>query len=122
VATLTIFEMLERLETEIVSLQMRYRNLASSLEHQQQNGSTRPVTAPKRKVARKKKPVKVAAKRSKRKEEPTQMELPVSEAAPAGEEHPERALGKRQALGRSLLQLRKMSAWRTSHPPHSSEN
>ena len=115
--------MLERLETEIVSLQTRYRSLASSLDHLQQNGSRPPAPPPKRKVApkKKKKQVKGTAKRSRRKEEPAQLELPVSEAAHGSEEHPERALGKRQALGRSLSQLRKMSAWRTAHPPHSSE-
>lgn len=123
---MTIFEMLEKLETEIVSLQARYQDLATALQHAQANGngSVAPATKKKRTSAGTKR--KVAKKRAERKParkgpairdsaEAAQLELPVpGAAAPSAEQTPARPLGKRQALGKSLIQLRKMSAWRAA--------
>jgi hypothetical protein len=90
--------MLDQLEAEVVSLRARNRQLQLAIE----NGAKRsPATR-----ARKKKTSKTAkkSKRTKKKEE--QLQLPaVLDAQP--DQKQERVLGKRQALGRSILQLRK---------------
>lgn len=118
---MTIFEMLEKLETEIISLRTRCETLAAPLSHPSPNGdSGRPAKKP---GARKKKRSKKVAARSGRKAEASsenvseQLELQVAAEPASTAEQPERVLGKRQALGRSLVQLRKMSAWRT-HRSH----
>lgn len=131
---MTIFEMLEKLETEIVFLRARCQDLASSLERVPSDGVVQHATAPKRAPAprkKRKKPAKAAGKRSKPKAaapvktaaSQQQLELPVSDAARSGDEQPGRYVGKRQALGKSLVQLRKMSAWRAAahseQPPES---
>lgn len=121
---MTIFEMLEKLETEIVSLQARYQDLASSVGNLQANGNGQHPGSRKRGSGRKKSVVKAKAdeKPGKRKAKPPtpvqafeQLELPADEviANQPAEGQPGRALGKRQALGKSIIQLRKMSAWRT---------
>ncbi len=117
---MTIFELLEKLETEIVALRSRFENLEASLAHATPNGNAPSRNlAPKKPLAIKKKntPKKKQAARPKAKAVPSgtdsqQLELTVTEQAPVNPEQTERVLGKRQALGRSLVQLRKMSAWR----------
>lgn len=121
---MTIFEMLEKLETEIVSLQTRYQDLAKALQHAGSNGNGNVVDKPKRarKAIQKKKKAKSAAKKntvrkragSATAHESAQLELPVNEPASESAAQANRVLGKRQALGKSLLQLRKMSAWRNA--------
>lgn len=121
---MTIFEMLEKLETEIVSLRTRYMDLARSPDQARPNGNGRPAAAPKKPSARGKttRPnAKAKRKKALKAARPAkgpafqQLELPVAESAAA--EEPARVLGKRQALGKSLVQLRKMSAWRTGRSP-----
>jgi hypothetical protein len=131
---LTIFEMLEKLETEIVFLRTRCQDLASSLERAHSDGvgqhaaAPKPLPAPRKKS--KKKPARASGKRSKPKaatavraaKSQQQLELGAPDAGQPGEEQTGRRVGKRQALGKSLVQLRKMSAWRTPHsdqPPES---
>ena len=129
---MTIFEMLEKLETEIVFLRTRCQDLASALEYAQSNGTVQQLAAaPKPTPAvrkKKKKPPKRSAKRSQSKApapanaaSQQQLELPVTGATRENEEQAGRSVGKRQALGKSLVQLRKMSAWRAAsnseHPP-----
>jgi hypothetical protein len=119
---LTIFEMLEKLETEIVSLQARYQDLASSLHHTAANGNA--ISHPAKRKPRpvgKKKAVRAAARKAKPKAAAPsklpdfeQLELQVQESPVPTDQQPSRVLGKRQALGKSLVQLRKMSAWRSS--------
>jgi hypothetical protein len=132
---LTIFEMLEKLETEIVFLRTRCQDLASSLERAHSDGAAqravaaapKPITAPRKKS--KKKPARAPGRRSKPKAATTaraansqqQLELGAPDAARPGEEQTGRRVGKRQALGKSLVQLRKMSAWRTSQSDQSPE-
>lgn len=115
--------MLEKLEGEIVSLQARYRDLASSLQHSQPNGNGRAGGGKRKRTSApaKKKVARAAAKKSKQKEpaplqlaEFEQLELPEQEPGSNKEQQQGRVLGKRQALGKSLVQLRKMSAWRTT--------
>jgi hypothetical protein len=121
---LTIFEMLEKLETEIVSLQTRYRDLANALQHPAANGNGIVVEKQQRarKPVKKKKPLKSASKKniarvrgaSAGAHDFAQLELPVSESGTEDTQQGGRVLGKRQALGKSLVQLRKMSAWRNA--------
>ena len=112
---MTIVEMLEILETEIVSLRARNLQLQTSLEQGSRNGEKSASASRSRRVA-KKKPrgkKKAAASLPKPKhDEVQQLELTAQENLPATEQSA-RTLGKRQALGKSLLQLRKMSALRS---------
>jgi hypothetical protein len=95
---LTILEMLDRLEAEVVSLRARNRQLQLAIE----NGAKR--TTSKRSTKKKKSKPPKKSKRTPKKGE--QLQLPaVSDVQPDQKE--QRVLGKRQALGRSILQLRK---------------
>ena len=116
---MTIFEMIETLETEIVSLRTRNLELRASLSDIQSNGTAlvelqKPLTVPKRAPKEKQRPGK-----SKRKSRPPARksakkveQLELSESTETPGENQSRTVGKRQALGRSLLQLRKMSPTR----------
>jgi hypothetical protein len=120
---LTIFEMLEKLETEIVSLQTRYQDLASALQHPAANGNGNAAEKQKRPRKQAKKKTGKSAKANKARKRGgasetardfAQLELPVNEAGSEEAQQASRVLGKRQALGKSLVQLRKMSAWRNA--------
>ncbi len=117
---LTIFEMLETLETEIVSLRTRNLELRASLSDSQSNGTPlvekqRPQVAPERAPREKKRSGKTKQKpRPKAKKSAKKVQqLELAESADTSLENQSRTVGKRQALGRSLLQLRKMSPTRS---------
>ncbi len=104
---MTIFEMLELLDTEIVGLRARNRELQIALERLEQTGAA--PASPKKKTAKKakKKSRKATRKQPLKKEE--QLSLPTlnAEVKPEQEARP---VGKRLALGKSLVQLRRASA------------
>ena len=105
---MTILEMLELLETEIISLRARNEELQLTLRHSENDRTT--TVKRSRGTSQKKGQKKVAPRRPSAKDKKTgkqitnvQLELPVpEEAAPQT-----RSIGKRQALGKSILQLRK---------------
>ena len=107
----TIFELLDRLETEIVSLRSQNLELRTSLYVGKANGIA--PSRVERKPSSNKKVVKRSAAKAKKKKKPVsqksgkQLELPVQAN---GDGDAKRSLGKRQALGKSLLQFRKKSS------------
>jgi hypothetical protein len=116
---LTIVEMLEILETEILSLRARNLQLQTSLTQGHRNGEESVAGNRSRRAAKKKSRGKKKAGASSQKPkrgDTQQLELTAQENLPATEA-PVRTLGKRQALGKSLLQLRKMSATRPQQAP-----
>jgi hypothetical protein len=107
----TIFELLDRLETEIVSLRSQNLELRTSLHTVEGNGVSHSIE---RKRSSKKKSIKRSSASAKKKSAAAQktikqLELPV-DANGAHDGEPKRSLGKRQALGKSLLQFRKTSS------------
>ena len=116
---MTIVEMLEILETEILSLRARNLQLQTSLTQGHRNGEESVADNRSRRTAKKKSRGKKkagASTRTSKRVEAQQLELTAQENLPATEA-PVRTLGKRQALGKSLLQLRKMSAARPHEAP-----
>jgi hypothetical protein len=113
---LTIFDMLELLETEVVSLRAQNLELRLAIDRQSVNGGTR--KGGKRASATKKKAKRKTAGTSRKTKAAgagtvngtgEQMDAPAhaNPGDPQPEAHP---LGKRKALGKSLLQLRKVAA------------
>jgi hypothetical protein len=106
---LTIVDMLELLEREIVALRTRSRELQVALERRGQIESL-PASPKKRKTARNKRSRKTASNKTKgSKLKGEQLSLPALEDESKPEQET-RQLGKRQALGKSLIQLRRTAA------------
>jgi hypothetical protein len=102
---LTIFEMLELLDTEIVGLRARNRELQIALERREQT-SAAPASPKKKRTAKKKSNRKASRKQPVKKGE--QLSLPaLTEEVKAAQEA--RPVGKRLALGKSLVQLRRVA-------------
>jgi hypothetical protein len=102
---LTVLDMLDALETEIGLLRGQNRSLAAALSEARDQGAAPLAGTPKKKRAGARDAKKKAPKRRKA------IALEPKAAAASGDHAPkEDRLGKRQALGKSLLQLRR-------HPP-----
>ncbi|MDQ2949407.1 MAG: hypothetical protein M3Y27_26295 [Acidobacteriota bacterium] len=97
---LTIFDMVDLLETEIAALRVRNQELQLAIEQQRQ------IDAAATAVKKRKAPVKKKTTKGQ------QLPLPTIEEE-AKPEQETRTLGKRLALGKSLVQLRRVSAPRT---------
>jgi hypothetical protein len=106
---LTIFEMLELLETEIVALRARTHELQLALQAREQLPVAPASGKKKKRPAKKKAKRKVAAKKAAKKDEQLSLPALAEETKP---EQDSRPLGKRVALGKSLVQLRRVSAAR----------
>lgn len=102
---LTVLDMLDVLEGEIVLLRKQNESLSAALsnaDHQLASSSAEPRTA---RRAGKRTPKRKAAKRRKTTGSKSKKMAPA--AGPGTPPKEDRVLGKRQALGKSLLQLRK---------------
>jgi hypothetical protein len=104
---LTVLDMLDVLETEIGLLRGQNQSLAAALSDTRNQGETPLTTPPKKRRA--------GARKAKKKRTPKRRSAIAPERAgtpmegdPATKE--DRVLGKRQALGKSLLQLRRVAA------------
>jgi hypothetical protein len=102
---LTLLDLLDVLEDGIVVLRGKNESLTAELSRAGSQGASVPTDASKRTRAATRKSRKKPAKRRK----PGSAKKPAGAASDALTKE-ERALGKRQALGRSLLQLRKAPA------------
>lgn len=102
---LTLLDLLDVLEDGIVVLRGKNESLTAELSRAGSQGASVPAAGPKRSRAATRKSRKKSAKRRK----PGSAKKPAGAASDALTKE-ERALGKRQALGRSLLQLRKTPA------------
>lgn len=103
---MTTLEMLDALETGLLVLRSRNESLMAEL--QQANRQLESAPSPHRRAKRKSRraPAKKARSSAKKNEAANVLELPHRQTA----EQEERSLGKRRALGRSILQLRKPAA------------
>jgi hypothetical protein len=104
---LTVLDMLDVLETEIGLLRGQNQSLTAALSNARDQGEIRLGTPPKKRRA--------GARKTKKKKTPKRPRASALERAgapiqgdPATKE--DRVLGKRQALGKSLLQLRRVAA------------
>ena len=109
---MTLLDMLDRLEAEIASLRIRNRQMEASLRKVDLRSTPAGARQERRKRASKSKKKKKGKSASPREKNDRQLALPVASdpnsAPPEG-----RSLGKRQALGKSLVQLRRISSPRT---------
>jgi hypothetical protein len=103
---LTVLDMLDVLETEIGLLRGQNQSLTAALSNARDQGEIRLGTPPKKRRAGARKTKKKTPKR-RRASAPERTGTPM-QGDPATKE--DRVLGKRQALGKSLLQLRRVAA------------
>ena len=103
---LTVLDMLDVLETEIGLLRGQNQSLTAALSNARDQGEIRLGTPPKKRRAGARKTKKKTPKR-RRASAPERTGTPM-QGDPATKE--DRVLGKRQALGKSLLQLRGVAA------------
>lgn len=103
---MTTLEMLDALEARLLVLRTRNESLVAEL--QRANRQLESAPKPARRVKRKSRraPAKKSRSGAKKSEATKVLELPRRTEA----EQEERSLGKRRALGRSILQLRKPAA------------
>ena len=104
--------MLDRLEAEIASLRVRNRQMEASLRKIDLRGSAAGARQQGRKKAFQSKKKKKAKSAPSRRKNDRQLALPVA-PDPNSAQSEGRSLGKRQALGKSLVQLRRISSSRT---------
>jgi hypothetical protein len=106
---LTIFEMIDLLESEIVGLRARMQELERSVGLSQvPTLKSKPKAKRQRGKTHAKKKRATGRKQSQAKEKKLQ-QLSFPTIVDGAEKPEERSLGKRQALGKSLTQLRKIS-------------
>jgi hypothetical protein len=103
---LTVLDMLDVLETEIGLLRGQNQSLAAALSHARDQGET-PLGTPKKRRAGARKTKKKRTPKRRTASTPERAGTPM-EGDPATKD--DRVLGKRQALGKSLLQLRRVTA------------
>jgi hypothetical protein len=115
---LTLLDLLDVLEDGIVVLRGKNESLTAELLRAGSQGASVPPQTPARTRATTRKSRKKPAKRRKA----GSAKKPPRAARPDSLTKEERALGKRQALGRSLLQLRKTPADSQPEKPETGDN
>ncbi len=110
---MTLLDMIDLLEHQIEFLRARVAATENSTNPVAQAASKRMRGA--KKARKKTASNKGAAKRKQSKSANQQLLLPPTADTPPSPTEETRSLGKRQALGKSLLQLRRSAASRTEH-------